>query len=110
MGNSKSKDYSLIENKKFATEYELNNREVPPYPNLVLQRFTGSGNNFIEAMEDLSELCKKNGIPEPKDYCGNYHCGNVEIVYNFKTATRLNPVIYKKRNGRCFAIIHYPRI
>jgi len=110
MGNFKSKEYTFIKESKFATENELTNTDFLPYPLHNLQRFTVSGDTFHEALENLKDLCYKNGIPKPELYYGCYCCGTIDILYFLKVKKRLNPVFQKERNGRYFAIIYYPRL
>jgi len=94
-------------NQKYTSFRELIFLDSCEIYDLNLKKYIGSGYTKKEAMENLSEICRINGIPEPTFFNSNYHCGTINFYIGLKSVTRLNTVFYKKRNGRFFAIVYY---
>ena len=106
MGNKNSSynAYNAIEELESAKYDDLND------PFLNLKKYIGCGDNIEQSLEDLTRICKKYGIPEPEKYGSVYHCGTINVVNSFREKKRLNPVFFKERNERYFAIVFYPKI
>ena len=75
------------------------------YPKLI-----GSGLTYEEAIENLVQKCKYNGVYNPKKHAteNKWHCG----YYNMKTRhgaeyKEYHPVFFHKKANTCFAYTYY---
>ena len=102
MGNKQTKYKSL--DLKPAKIYDLED------PLLDLEKHIASGESIDDALNNLCEICIKQGIPMPEKHDDIYFCGTIHIINSFRIEKRLNPVFFKERKNRFFAIIFYPKI
>ena len=102
MGN-KGSTYSILDMKP-ASLYQLED------PILDLEKHIASGDSIETALNNLEEICIKYGIPCPEKFDNIYHCGTINIVNSIRIEKRLNPVFFKQRKCRVFAILYYPKI
>ena len=102
MGNKHS-NYSILDLKP-ATYFQLED------PILNLEKYVASGYTPEMALEKLREMCIKYGIPEPEKYEDIYFCGTITVINSIKIEKRLNPVFFKERRGKYFAIVFYPKL
>ena len=105
MGNVSSRRKNL----KFVTQSELLAEDGIPYPAAArLIPYTGTGDTWEDAVDNLRWICRIHYFPELQQVNGVWCCGTIDIQYWFRVKRRLNVVWCRVRNGKYYAYIYYP--
>ena len=105
MGNGWTRHWNLEESKP-ATVDELTGIDFPMVSG-ILRKYEGYGHTTGEALLDLIDVCEKFGLPIPQKVNDIYICGTIKVHYFFKTRVRLNPIFFRRQNGRCIAYVYH---